>query len=141
MDSTKIIFKRVTRFIPIPRAKYGDFTRISQEHFIIFKAKSGNYEQFFDGGDGGLKGCLDPSRPIDLESTQNNALVKLPLLKQGDYDTWRVQNYALWEIIEEGNSFKPVARTTTNANGTSTSTIPGAVTAKERSKRSNDLNA
>ncbi|GJS15240.1 hypothetical protein Tco_0409712 [Tanacetum coccineum] len=81
------------------------------------------------------------SRPIDLESTQNNALVKLPLLKQGDYDTWRVQNYALWEIIEEGNSFKPVARTTTNANGTSTSTIPGAVTAKEKIQKKNDLNA
>ncbi|GJT15966.1 ribonuclease H-like domain-containing protein, partial [Tanacetum coccineum] len=70
---------------------------------------------------------------MDLESTQNNALAKLPLLKQGDYDTWRLriesyiqlQDYALWEIIEDGNSFKPVARTTTNADGTSTSTIPG----------------
>ncbi|GJY39964.1 putative ribonuclease H-like domain-containing protein [Tanacetum coccineum] len=59
---------------------------------------------------------------MDLESTQNNALAKLPLLKQGDYDTWRLriesyiqlQDYALWEIIEDGNSFKPVARTTTN---------------------------
>ena len=28
MDSTNIILKRVTRFIPIPRAKYDDFTRI-----------------------------------------------------------------------------------------------------------------
>ncbi|GKB49883.1 hypothetical protein Tco_0900636, partial [Tanacetum coccineum] len=43
------------------------------------------------------------SRPIDLESTQNNALAKLPLLKQGDYETWRLriksyiqlQDYAL----------------------------------------------
>ncbi|GJV51629.1 ribonuclease H-like domain-containing protein [Tanacetum coccineum] len=82
------------------------------------------------------------SRPMDLESTQNNALAKLPLLKQGDYDTWRLriesyiqlQDYALWEIIEDGNSFKPVARTTTNADDTSTSTIPGAVTAEEDSK-------
>ncbi|GJW20941.1 ribonuclease H-like domain-containing protein [Tanacetum coccineum] len=73
---------------------------------------------------------------MDLESTQNNALAKLPLLKQGDYDTWRLriesyiqlQDYALWEIIEDGNSFKPVAQTTTNVDGTSTSTIPGAVT-------------
>ncbi|GKA60850.1 hypothetical protein Tco_0760257 [Tanacetum coccineum] len=86
---------------------------------------------------------------MDLESTQNNALAKLPLLKQGDYDTWRLriesyiqlQDYALWEIIEDGNSFKPVARTTTNADGTSTSTIPGAVTAEEKIQKKNDLKA
>ncbi|GJW00604.1 putative ribonuclease H-like domain-containing protein [Tanacetum coccineum] len=87
--------------------------------------------------------------PHGSESTQNNALAKLPLLKQGDYDTWRLkiesyiqlQDYALWEIIEDGNSFKPVARTTTNADGTSTSTIPGAVTAKEKIQKKNDLKA
>ncbi|GJT40144.1 ribonuclease H-like domain-containing protein [Tanacetum coccineum] len=59
---------------------------------------------------------------MDLESTQNNALAKLPLLKQ-----------------EDGNSFKPVARTTTNADGTSTTTIPGAVTAEEKIQKKNDL--
>ncbi|GKA27693.1 ribonuclease H-like domain-containing protein [Tanacetum coccineum] len=86
---------------------------------------------------------------MDLESTQNNALAKLPLLKQGDYDTWRLriesyielQDYALWEIKEDVNSFKPVARTTTNADGTSTSTIPGAVTAEEKIQKKNDLKA
>ncbi|GKG02218.1 hypothetical protein Tco_0306923, partial [Tanacetum coccineum] len=86
---------------------------------------------------------------MDLESTQNNALAKLPLLKQGDYDTWRLriesyiqlQDYALWEIIEDGNSFKPVARTTTNADGTSTLTIPGAVTTDEKIQKKNDLKA
>ncbi|GJV78174.1 putative ribonuclease H-like domain-containing protein [Tanacetum coccineum] len=61
---------------------------------------------------------------MDLESSQNNALAKLPLLKQ-----------------EDGNSFKPVARTTTNADGTSTSTIPGAVTAEEKIQKKNDLKA
>ncbi|GJU99926.1 hypothetical protein Tco_1329197 [Tanacetum coccineum] len=89
------------------------------------------------------------SRPMDLESTENNTLAKLPLLKQGDYDTWRLriesyiqlQEYALWEIIEDGNSFKPVARTTTNADGTSTSTIPGAFTAKEKIQKKNDVKA
>ncbi|GJR54296.1 ribonuclease H-like domain-containing protein [Tanacetum coccineum] len=89
------------------------------------------------------------SRPMDLESTQNNALAKLSLLKQGDYDTWRLriesyiqlQDYALWEIIEDDNSFKPVARTTTNPDGTSTSTIPGTVTAEEKIQKKNDLKA
>ncbi|GKA66838.1 putative reverse transcriptase domain-containing protein [Tanacetum coccineum] len=45
------------------------------------------------------------------------------------------------EIIEDGNSFKPVARTTTNTDGTSTSTIPGAVTAQEKIQKKNDLKA
>ncbi|GKC71932.1 putative ribonuclease H-like domain-containing protein, partial [Tanacetum coccineum] len=45
------------------------------------------------------------------------------------------------KIIEDGNSFKPVARTTTNADGTSTSTIPGAVTAEEKIQKKNDLKA
>ncbi|GKD56934.1 hypothetical protein Tco_1290321 [Tanacetum coccineum] len=61
---------------------------------------------------------------MDLESTQNNALAKLQLLKQ-----------------EDGNSFKPVARTTTNADGTSTSTIPGPLTAEERILKRNDVKA
>ncbi|GJR02071.1 ribonuclease H-like domain-containing protein [Tanacetum coccineum] len=86
---------------------------------------------------------------MDLESTQNNALAKLPLLKQGDYDTWRLriesyiqlQDYALWEIIEDVNSFKPVAQTTINADGTSTLTIPGAVTVDKKIQKKNDLKA
>ncbi|GJS56470.1 hypothetical protein Tco_0629832, partial [Tanacetum coccineum] len=69
---------------------------------------------------------------MDLENTQNNSLAKLPLLKQGEYDTWRLriesyiqlQDYTLWEIIEECNSFKPVGRTTANEDGTYTTTIP-----------------
>ncbi|GJZ03973.1 ribonuclease H-like domain-containing protein [Tanacetum coccineum] len=47
---------------------------------------------------------------MDLENTQNNSLAKLSLLKQGEYDTWRLriesyiqlQDYTLWEITEEG---------------------------------------
>ncbi|GJU00626.1 hypothetical protein Tco_1110964 [Tanacetum coccineum] len=86
---------------------------------------------------------------MDLENNQNNSLAKLPLLKQGEYDTWRLkiesyiqlQYYTLWEIIEEGNSFKPVARTTANEDGTSTTTIHDVVTAKENILKKNDLKA
>nr|GEV80074.1 ribonuclease H-like domain-containing protein [Tanacetum cinerariifolium] len=54
------------------------------------------------------------------------------MLKQGDYEMRRlrieqyfqVQDYALWDVLENGNSFKPVARTTTNDVGTSTTLIP-----------------
>ncbi|GJZ54137.1 hypothetical protein Tco_0609022 [Tanacetum coccineum] len=41
MDSTRIIFKRVTRFIPIPRAKYGDFTRIPKNTLLYSKQNPG----------------------------------------------------------------------------------------------------
>ncbi|GJS21558.1 putative ribonuclease H-like domain-containing protein [Tanacetum coccineum] len=47
----------------------------------------------------------------------------------------------LVEIIEEGNSFKPVARTTTNEDGTSATTIPSAVTAEQNILKKNDLKA
>ncbi|GJU73526.1 hypothetical protein Tco_1264931 [Tanacetum coccineum] len=84
---------------------------------------------------------------MDLETTQNNVVAKLPLLKQGDYEMWKlrieqyfqVQDYALWEVIKYGNSFKTVARTTTNADGTSTSTIPGPVTTEEKAHKKNDV--
>ncbi|GJT31597.1 putative ribonuclease H-like domain-containing protein [Tanacetum coccineum] len=54
---------------------------------------------------------------------------------------FQVQDYALWEVIEYGNSFKPVARTITNADGSSTSTIPGPVTTEEKAQEKNDVKA
>ncbi|GJW58401.1 hypothetical protein Tco_0105132 [Tanacetum coccineum] len=83
---------------------------------------------------------------IDLETAQTTTTAKLPILKQGEYDMWRlrieqyfqVQDYALWDVIENGNSFKPAAQTTTNADGTSTSLIPGPVTTKEKVQKKND---
>ncbi|GJU84474.1 putative ribonuclease H-like domain-containing protein [Tanacetum coccineum] len=71
-------------------------------------------------------------KEMDLETTQNNAIAKLPLLKQGDYEMWKLR-------IEQ--YFQPVARTTTNADGTSTSTIPGPVTTKEKAQKKNDVKA
>ncbi|GJW35646.1 ribonuclease H-like domain-containing protein [Tanacetum coccineum] len=61
---------------------------------------------------------------MDLETTQTNAIVKLPLLKQ-----------------ENSNSFNPVARTTTNADCTSTLTILGPVTTEEKTQKKNDVKA
>ncbi|GJT70156.1 hypothetical protein Tco_1029442 [Tanacetum coccineum] len=70
---------------------------------------------------------------MDLEIAQTTTTAKLPILKQGEHDMWRlrieqyfqVQDYALWDVIENGNSFKLVAQTTTNADGASTLLIPG----------------
>ncbi|GJY72964.1 putative ribonuclease H-like domain-containing protein [Tanacetum coccineum] len=61
---------------------------------------------------------------MDLETTQTNVVAKMPLLKQ-----------------ENGNSFKPTARTTANADGTSTSMIPSPVTTKEKAQKKNDVKA
>ncbi|GJX34497.1 ribonuclease H-like domain-containing protein [Tanacetum coccineum] len=86
---------------------------------------------------------------MDLETAQTTTTAKLPILKQGKYDMWRlgieqyfqVQDYALWNVIENGNSFKPEARTTTNVDGTSTLLIPGPVTTKEKVQKKNDVKA
>ncbi|GJY59797.1 ribonuclease H-like domain-containing protein [Tanacetum coccineum] len=86
---------------------------------------------------------------MDLETAQTNTTAKLPLLKQGEYDMWKlrieqyfqVQDYALWDVIENGNSFKPAAQTRTNAEGSSTTLIPGPVTADEKTQKKNDVKA
>ncbi|GKC55741.1 ribonuclease H-like domain-containing protein [Tanacetum coccineum] len=84
---------------------------------------------------------------MDLETAQTTIIAKLPILKQGDYDMWRlrieqyfqVQDYAIWDVIENGKSFKPAVQTTTNAEGTLTTLTPGPVTADEKIQKKNDV--
>ncbi|GJV61435.1 putative ribonuclease H-like domain-containing protein [Tanacetum coccineum] len=53
---------------------------------------------------------------MELENSQNNALAKLPMLKLREYEMWeirikqyfQIQDYALWEVIENGNSWVPI---------------------------------
>ncbi|GJV90664.1 hypothetical protein Tco_1538477, partial [Tanacetum coccineum] len=86
---------------------------------------------------------------MDLETAQITTTAKLPILKHGDYDIWRlmieqyfqVQDYALWDVIENGNSFKPATQRTKNAEGTSTTLISGPVTADEKVQKKNDVKA
>ncbi|GKE90835.1 hypothetical protein Tco_1571930, partial [Tanacetum coccineum] len=54
---------------------------------------------------------------------------------------FQVQDYALWDVLENGNSFKLVPQTTTNADGSSTSLIPSPVTIKEKVQKKNDMKA
>ncbi|GJU03717.1 ribonuclease H-like domain-containing protein [Tanacetum coccineum] len=61
---------------------------------------------------------------MDLETAQTTTTAKLPILKQ-----------------ENGNSFKPVAQTTTNSNGTSTLLIPVPITTEEKAQKKNDVKA
>ncbi|GJV72832.1 hypothetical protein Tco_1492827, partial [Tanacetum coccineum] len=86
---------------------------------------------------------------MNLETAQITTTVKLPTLKQGEYDMWRlriekyfqVQDYALWDIIENENSFKHAAKTTNKCmTGSLTTLIPGTVTTKIKFKE-NDMKA
>ncbi|GJR48314.1 uncharacterized mitochondrial protein-like protein [Tanacetum coccineum] len=54
---------------------------------------------------------------------------------------FQIQDYALWDVIENGNSFKPTTRTIANDDGTSTSLIPGPVTTEEKAQKKNDVKA
>nr|GEZ70549.1 ribonuclease H-like domain-containing protein [Tanacetum cinerariifolium] len=52
-----------------------------------------------------------------------------------------IQDYALWDVIENGNSFMLVTQTTTEKGGAITTTISSLVTAKEKIKKKNDVKA
>nr|GEU98696.1 hypothetical protein [Tanacetum cinerariifolium] len=58
-----------------------------------------------------------------------------------DLSTKGLTNYALWDVIENGKSFKLVAETTTDDAGTSTTIIPSPVTIEEKAKKKNDVKA
>ncbi|GKB44791.1 ribonuclease H-like domain-containing protein, partial [Tanacetum coccineum] len=63
---------------------------------------------------------------MEFESAQSNTTAKLPILKLGVYEMWvirikqyfQVQDYALWEVIDNGNSWVFVPQTA-QENGTS----------------------
>ncbi|GKC28557.1 hypothetical protein Tco_1035851 [Tanacetum coccineum] len=86
---------------------------------------------------------------MDLETAQSITTAKLPILKQGEYDMCRlrielyfqVQDYAIWDVIENGNSFKPAAQTIQNTDGTSTSLMSGPVTTEEKVQKKNYVKA
>ncbi|GKA40497.1 hypothetical protein Tco_0733090 [Tanacetum coccineum] len=88
-------------------------------------------------------------RKMELENSQNNALAKLPMLKLGEYEMWeirikqyfQIQDYALWEVIENGNSWVPIP-VTAPESGPSTAlkmTVPS--TAEEKICKKNDVKA
>ncbi|GJZ02149.1 hypothetical protein Tco_0520110 [Tanacetum coccineum] len=87
---------------------------------------------------------------MEFENTQNNALAKLPMLKLGEYEMWeirikqyfQIQDYALWEVIENGNSWVPIPVTTPPETGTSTTikmTLPATI--EEKTCKKNDVKA
>ncbi|GJX79608.1 ribonuclease H-like domain-containing protein [Tanacetum coccineum] len=87
---------------------------------------------------------------MELENSQNNALAKLPMLKLEEYEMWeimikqyfQIQDYALWEVIENGNSWVPIPVTSPSETGTSTGTkMIVSSTAEEKTCKKNDVKA
>ncbi|GJT46015.1 putative ribonuclease H-like domain-containing protein [Tanacetum coccineum] len=104
------------------------------------------------GSTSGIRACalrnFDLGK-IELENSQNNALAKLPMLKLGEYEMWeirikqyfQIQDYALWEVIENGNSWVPIP-VTAPESGPSTAlkmTVPS--TTEEKICKKNDVKA
>ncbi|GJY87795.1 ribonuclease H-like domain-containing protein [Tanacetum coccineum] len=85
---------------------------------------------------------------MEFESAQSNTTAKLPILKLGEYEMWvirikqyfQVQDYALWEVIENGNSWVSVPQTA-QENGTSVTKMSVPVTAEEKTNKKNDAKA
>ncbi|GJV60829.1 ribonuclease H-like domain-containing protein [Tanacetum coccineum] len=79
---------------------------------------------------------------MEFESAQSNTTAKLPILKLGEYEMWlirikqyfQIQDYALWEVIENGNS-------SAQENGTSVTKMLVPITAKEKTNKKNDVKA
>ncbi|GKD48770.1 hypothetical protein Tco_1277746 [Tanacetum coccineum] len=79
--------------------------------------------------------------PVDDDDTEG-LIQKLDDLKKLRIKKYfQVQDYALWDVIENGNSFKPASQTTTNAEGSSTTLIPGPVTTNKKTQKKNDVKA
>ncbi|GJR66445.1 hypothetical protein Tco_0012510 [Tanacetum coccineum] len=85
---------------------------------------------------------------MEFETAQNNTTAKLPILKLGEYKMWeirikqyfQVQDYALWEVIENGNSWVSVLQTS-QENNTSVTKMPVPITAEKKINKKNDVKA
>ncbi|GJR56782.1 putative ribonuclease H-like domain-containing protein [Tanacetum coccineum] len=85
---------------------------------------------------------------MEFESTNSGTTTKLPILKLGEYETWvirikqyfQIQDYALWEVIENGDSWVSVPQTV-QENGTSVTKMSIPVTAEEKTNKKNDVKA
>ncbi|GJW90265.1 hypothetical protein Tco_0167818 [Tanacetum coccineum] len=85
---------------------------------------------------------------MELESTNSGPNAKLPILKLGEYEMWairikqyfQIQDYALWEVIENGDSWVSVSQTT-EENGITVTKMSTPVTAEEKTNKKNDVKA
>ena len=86
---------------------------------------------------------------MEMENNQSGSLTaRPPKLKLNEFEMWRIMieqyflvlDYALWEVILFGDSFKPTP-TTAKVGDKEVVTIPGPATSDERVQKKNDLKA
>ncbi|GJW33219.1 putative ribonuclease H-like domain-containing protein [Tanacetum coccineum] len=85
---------------------------------------------------------------MELESTNSGPTAKLPILKLGEYEMWairikqyfQIQDYALWEVIENGDSWVLVSQTS-QENGITVTKMSTPAFAKEKTNKKNDVKA
>ncbi|GJR39900.1 hypothetical protein Tco_1215584 [Tanacetum coccineum] len=98
------------------------------------------------GSTSGIRACALRNfdlEVMELENTQNNALAKLPMLKLGEYEMWeirikqyfQIQDYALWEVIENGNSWVPIPVTAPETGPSTATKMTVPSTAEEKTLR------
>ncbi|GJZ74695.1 putative ribonuclease H-like domain-containing protein [Tanacetum coccineum] len=83
---------------------------------------------------------------MEFESAHGNATTKLPILKLGEYEMWvirikqyfQIQDYALWEVIKNGNSWVSIPQTA-QENGTLVTKMSMPVTVEEKTNKKNDV--
>ncbi|GJU07360.1 ribonuclease H-like domain-containing protein [Tanacetum coccineum] len=98
--------------------------------------------------------CLQASHdPIIVKTWSLNLqivvlLASSPYLKLGEYEMWvirikqyfKIQDYALWEVIENGDSWVSVPYTS-QENGITVTKMSTPATAEEKTKKKNDVKA
>ncbi|GJR68829.1 hypothetical protein Tco_0014894 [Tanacetum coccineum] len=86
---------------------------------------------------------------MELESKNSGPTAKLPILKLGSMRCgqlrnkavlFQIQDYALWEVIENGDSWVSISQTT-EENGITVSKMSTPATAEEKIKKKNDVKA
>ncbi|GKB33456.1 hypothetical protein Tco_0872857 [Tanacetum coccineum] len=85
---------------------------------------------------------------MELESRNSGPTAKLPILKLGEYEIWvirikkyfRSQDIALWEVIENSDSWVSVPHTS-QENGITVTKMSTPATAEEKTNKKNDVKA
>ncbi|KAL6518220.1 hypothetical protein OROMI_033921 [Orobanche minor] len=86
---------------------------------------------------------------MDMESSSSNTMAKLPILKQGEFEMWKLRiksffmmmDYALWEVTETGNSWVSKQTEEINPDGSKSMVMSVPITNEERVKLKNDNKA
>ncbi|KAL6569113.1 hypothetical protein OROHE_003394 [Orobanche hederae] len=86
---------------------------------------------------------------MDMESSSSNTMAKLPILKQGEFEMWKLRiksffmmmDYALWEVIEAGNSWVAKQTEEINPDGSKPMIMSVPITNEEKLKLKNDNKA